>query len=394
LQQVNNDQKFFPQYIFIDKNTNDLYVSDSQNNRVMVFGFGNNTAKLIYGNPQNIVLNPPTATSFNSPIGVVVDQSSSVVYIADTGNNRVLKYLPGQTTPIAVIGQSSFTSNTQFSASATSVFAPRALAIENGNLFVSDGYNRILAFSSSTGEVSTSATALYGQSSFSGSSFSGVSAQTVKTVVSIAFFSNNMYVVDDVNNRITSFPPAQIQQFHSESATCTNSITSYFVTFPTTCSESLICSNGDGLVGSITQCAQFVAPAQWSEVAVWDSSTSCENVPSAVISAPVNTCSGIWTGGSTYSLDCTSQTFVDCSASQAGCTDCTSNAASASGSCVTGNPTQSFTFESYTWFCPTPSTTSETTTNSNTNSSTTKPANTMKIVPLFIIVAMMISLVL
>src|SRR5207248_801377 len=91
------------------------------------------------------------------------------LYVADAGNNRVLRYprpvnQSGRITPNAVIGQADFTSSTSAAVSSSSLSLPTGVALgPTGTLFVADaGNNRVLEFSAGSGS-SASAIRVYGQ---------------------------------------------------------------------------------------------------------------------------------------------------------------------------------------------------------------------------------------
>jgi sugar lactone lactonase YvrE len=160
---------------------NRLFVVDSQNSRV--FGYANvttlnplNPADAVFGQPDFFSYYPNQFDSTNSnaataatlafPTAAVVDSSGNL-FVADTGNSRVLVF----SNPFgsaksegfaasAVIGQNgSFTAsqNGDFTSagcpatpSATTLCVPNGLALDHAdNLYVVDaGYNRVLEFSS------------------------------------------------------------------------------------------------------------------------------------------------------------------------------------------------------------------------------------------------------
>ncbi|CAF4289290.1 unnamed protein product, partial [Adineta steineri] len=85
-------------YIFVDSSQN-LYVADTYNNRVVLWPNGASTATIAAGNGT-------FGTSFNqiySPYGIWVDSSSNV-YVAEYQNQRVTKWAPGATTGILLAG--------------------------------------------------------------------------------------------------------------------------------------------------------------------------------------------------------------------------------------------------------------------------------------------------
>ncbi len=164
---------------------NRLYVADSQNSRVL--GYANiaeaqgtdpflHPADAVFGQPDLFSYYPnqfdstatydPTAGTLAYPTAAVVDSSGNL-FVADTGNSRVLVFLNpleyGQAFGFLanlVIGQNgSFTTGQDgnFTAagcpatpSATTLCVPNGLALDpSDNLYVVDaGYNRVLEFSS------------------------------------------------------------------------------------------------------------------------------------------------------------------------------------------------------------------------------------------------------
>ena len=161
-------------------NPNRLYIVDSQNSRVL--GYANittlnplNPADVVIGQPDFVsyfpnlfdstASNQPTATTLAFPTAAVVDSSGNL-YVADTGNSRVLvfdnPFVGGEADGFVasvVIGQNgSFTSGQDgdftsagcpTTPSATTLCVPNGLALDGaGNLYVVDaGYNRVLEFS-------------------------------------------------------------------------------------------------------------------------------------------------------------------------------------------------------------------------------------------------------
>ena len=160
---------------------NRLYIVDSQNSRVL--GYADvtalnplNPADVVVGQPDFVSYYPnlfdstnsndPTAATLAFPTAAVVDSSGNL-FVADTGNSRVLvfsnPFVGGQADGFVanvVIGQNgSFTTgqNGDFTSagcpatpSATTLCVPNGLALdESGNLYIVDaGYNRVLEFSS------------------------------------------------------------------------------------------------------------------------------------------------------------------------------------------------------------------------------------------------------
>lgn len=156
-----------PQGIAIDTGASPptLYVSDTANNRVLVWRRADAftagaPADLVIGQRDRfstLALGPGTtlSTGLSAPTGLAV--RGGYLYIADTGNHRVLRFpnplLQTEIFPDLVIGQPSFNSRTAnsggLSSRSLSLTGGRAdLAFDrNGNLYVTDpGNRRVLRF--------------------------------------------------------------------------------------------------------------------------------------------------------------------------------------------------------------------------------------------------------
>ena len=207
-----------------------LYVSDTSNNRVLVWRdsvrFRNgDAADFVIGQPNLRTAAPnvdspgsttPSATSLSAPAGIAVARDGTL-YVADTGNNRVLRYprpvnQSGRVTPDAVFGQADFTSSTSAAVSSSSLNQPSGAALgPTGNLFVADsGNNRVLEFSAGSGTLAL-AIRVYGQPNMTSSVRpSVVSAQTLNAPQGIAVDpASNLYVADAGSNRVLVFPNTQ-----------------------------------------------------------------------------------------------------------------------------------------------------------------------------------------
>jgi sugar lactone lactonase YvrE len=169
-----------------------------------------------------------TAAKLSSPAGVAVD-SSGIIYIADTGNQRIREVVPATTVTTSTgtgnalgvgstgvgsistiagtgtattAGSYSGTSGDGGLALAATFNGPTALALDfNGNLFIADTQNSTVRKISATGNI-ISTVAGTGTSSYSGDGGSAASA-TLKTPNGIALDSaGNLYIADTGNNVI------------------------------------------------------------------------------------------------------------------------------------------------------------------------------------------------
>lgn len=131
--------------------TGGLWVGDSSNNRVLLFNplsqRTGGTANLVLGQPggsSNITGN--RADQFNNPTGVFIDPNGTL-WVADTGNNRVLWFLkatmllngdPAQ----GVLGQSQLDVGLPSCNGSNSMHAPQSVfGTPNGDIYVSDTAN-------------------------------------------------------------------------------------------------------------------------------------------------------------------------------------------------------------------------------------------------------------
>jgi uncharacterized protein (TIGR03437 family) len=208
-----------------------LYVADTYNNRVLGFKdfrslAAGAKADLVLGQPDfnsglcNITNNPNamTASTLCHPAGLVVDGNGDL-YVADTGNNRVLRF----PSPFAhqgtleqadlVLGQHQFTFSITDPTSST-MSGPYGLAIAGTNgLLVSDAvHNRVLSFpftANGTFVAGTdngkAATKVFGQQDFS-STGSGSDVTQFNSPHGLSTDNESrLYVADAGNNRLMIF---------------------------------------------------------------------------------------------------------------------------------------------------------------------------------------------
>ena len=215
--------------IAIDARSNPprLYVADTLNHRVLGFADarkvrGGDRADIVLGQPDftrsliNYPSNDPNvrgASSLSSPVGVVVDKTGNV-WVADSGNSRVLRFpdpfanSAGQAD--LVIGQTSFAARLQ-DATARTMSIPYGLAFSvDGSLFVSDGgLNRVLQFNPPFVNGMPAVRA-FGQPDFIVSAV-GATENRLSNPRHISFDSDDrLYVADTGNNRIQIFSRAPL----------------------------------------------------------------------------------------------------------------------------------------------------------------------------------------
>jgi sugar lactone lactonase YvrE len=189
-----------------------VYISDFNNNRVLFYVKGSTTATRVYGQGGSFSVHSAnnggiSAMSLNGPFGLVLDASNNL-YVADSNNDRVLFYLAGSTTATRVYGQlGSFTTVTASNGviTADNLSRPTALAIDTlGNLYISDFRNsRVLFYL----QGSTIATRVYGQlGAFNTASTSPITANSLFEQIGLAVDSaGNLYIADNKNHRVLMY---------------------------------------------------------------------------------------------------------------------------------------------------------------------------------------------
>jgi DNA-binding beta-propeller fold protein YncE len=153
-----------------------LYVADQGNHRVIVFDAPAATdlvADRVYGQQGSFTSATPNSgglgpASLSAPRGVAI--APGWVVIADTGNHRVLAYPGFDLTATLVFGQPDFTTDADVPASALSLFEPGAVALGGSpaRLYVADtGNHRLLAYANPFGG-DPAADQVFGQADFAG----------------------------------------------------------------------------------------------------------------------------------------------------------------------------------------------------------------------------------
>jgi uncharacterized protein (TIGR03437 family) len=208
-----------------------LYVADTYNNRILGYNDLRNIqpgakADIVIGQPnfqENRVNYPsnsatsPNQSGLNSPTGLLVDASGNL-YVADTGNSRVLRFAA----PFAnyqagvmenanlVLGQSNFYIQITDPTNRT-MAAPYGITMTNyPGLLVSDEvHNRVLFFDGSAGFTNgQAATRVFGQPGFN-SSGSGSGMDQLNGPRHVANDSDDrLYVADTLNGRVLIFDHA------------------------------------------------------------------------------------------------------------------------------------------------------------------------------------------
>ncbi|MGH7786424.1 MAG: NHL repeat-containing protein, partial [Candidatus Binatia bacterium] len=196
----------FPQGVAVDA-AGTLYVADTNNNRVLIFltPTVDAVADRVIGQPNLTASGAGSGLNqLRTPVGVFVD-TTGALWVADTGNNRVLKFAStatGASAAFAVGGGGG--------PSATTLSGPRDVLLDGGgNLWVADtGFSRVLRYPSPITAGKT-ATTVFGH----GGSFSnGAANQTGVNADGLGFpqkleldGSGRLWVADTGNQRVLAY---------------------------------------------------------------------------------------------------------------------------------------------------------------------------------------------
>ncbi len=201
-----------------------LFVSDANNNRVLIFNLGAD-GRLIDRVPDAILGQPDFRTStaattqsgLSGPRGVAYDSVRQLLFVADISNHRVLIFDVAEITngesATAVLGQSLFTTGSSANTQ-TGMNAPAGLAYDSTNkrLFVSQyNSNRISIFDITTIDNGESAINVLGQSDFVSTS-PATGTGRLRNVIGIDYdpMMQYLYVGDTGNARVMIFDTTTI----------------------------------------------------------------------------------------------------------------------------------------------------------------------------------------
>ncbi|CAF0788903.1 unnamed protein product [Adineta steineri] len=197
-----------PWDMFVEPNTSYIWIADTYNSRIVKW-VNTSTAILIAGGPNHGL----QANQLYKPQGLFVDTSdSNTLYVADTYNHRIQKWLYGASNGTTVAGQSGVSG-----ADLDQLFYPRSLAVDSKkSLYIVDYQNNrvvLWLLGATTGIV------------LAGSLAAGVLPSQLNTPFNVRLDSTGAFIVNDYGNyRIQRFPVLCSPNITSSSSSSTTSV--------------------------------------------------------------------------------------------------------------------------------------------------------------------------
>jgi sugar lactone lactonase YvrE len=201
-----------------------LFVTDEGNTRIVVYNSAASKADgapadFVIGQENftsDAAPNPPTSKSLAYPLSLFIDHATNDIWVPDLGNHRVLRFEVGPPTAVGVLGTNNFVTNTDYTSATSSTLAePVSVVIDpnTGKLFVADRDNRrVLRFSSAAKMTNGSAAeAVFGQPDLvtRSANTGGISASTMNNPNSVSIDANGrLWVADRDNHRVLRFDNA------------------------------------------------------------------------------------------------------------------------------------------------------------------------------------------
>jgi DNA-binding beta-propeller fold protein YncE len=209
----------FPGATAVDEVHHRVFVTDSLNNRVLVYDLDSSndlvdhTADKVLGQSSFTTINfGTTASLFNYPYGVEYDATNDRLFVSDNSNNRILVFDTAAITngeaAVNVLGQATFTSSTS-ATSQTRTFGPAHMAYDDagGRLFVADQFNnRVLVYDVASITDGEAAINVFGQALFT-TNTATTTATGLRSPSSVALDSagNRLFVADTTNHRVVQY---------------------------------------------------------------------------------------------------------------------------------------------------------------------------------------------
>ena len=202
--------------IALDSTNSRLFVSDYSNHRVMVFDVasitnGENAVNVLGQSDFTTRTRGTTQSKLKNPTGLAY--VSPNLYVSDNNNHRVMVFdvtsITDGENAVNVLGQSDFTTATT-GTTQSKLSGPSAIAYLSPNLYVaSDGNHRVMVFDVSSITDGENAVNVLGQSDFT-TGTNGTTQSKLNTPEAVQIIGSNLYVSDNNNNRIMIFDVSSI----------------------------------------------------------------------------------------------------------------------------------------------------------------------------------------
>jgi DNA-binding beta-propeller fold protein YncE len=211
----------------VDSVNHRLFVADTANNRVLIYNTDvtdNGAAAVNVLGQASFTTSASghTSTTMDGPTAVLYDPTDELLYVADTGNNRVLVYdaefITDGDAALRVLGQTNFTNNAA-ATTAVGESAPADLALdsEGTRLFVADtGNHRVLVYDVAAITNGETAVNVFGQLLFTNAT-TGITAEKLNGPSALSYDASDdrLFVADTINNRIIVYDTSSISDGES-----------------------------------------------------------------------------------------------------------------------------------------------------------------------------------
>jgi sugar lactone lactonase YvrE len=185
------NELYIPYSMIRDSSSGTLYIADTVNHRVVRYLSGASSGTVVAGGNGPGVAN----TQLNYPIGLYLDSSSNSLVIANAAANNIVRWVLGATSWTLVLGDP----NGVIGSTSTMFHYPVGVTLDQwGNIYVADTYNhRIQFFLAGT----QSGTTIAGVGGIPGSN-----ATLLNNPNTVILDDNlNLYVADGNNHRVQKF---------------------------------------------------------------------------------------------------------------------------------------------------------------------------------------------
>ncbi|CAF4357657.1 unnamed protein product, partial [Rotaria magnacalcarata] len=185
------NQLCYPYNVIRDSSTGNIYVADTVNQRVVRYLPGASSGTVVAGgNGQGF-----NNYQLNYPIGLYYDSSTNSLVIANAGANNIVRWVIGASNWTLLAGSQ----NGTIGATSTLLYYPVCATFDlYGNMYVADTYNHRIQFFASGSQTGTTIAGVAGTQ--------GSNSTLLKFPYTLILDSNlNMYVADSANQRIQKF---------------------------------------------------------------------------------------------------------------------------------------------------------------------------------------------